>query len=178
MRYIAWLRGINVGGKNVIKMEVLKRSFENMGLKNVKTYIQSGNVLFDSTSKSIDAVTKKIEKALFEEYNSDIKVMVRSFSETEELVKRNPFKKYNSDENIKRYVCFSAELIKPRPKVPIILQKEAFEIIAVEDKEIFAIIRPEKFGRNGFSSDFMERKFGQKFTIRNWNTVTKITTLK
>ena len=72
-----------------MQMETLKKSFEAMGFKNVKTFIQSGNVLFDSAMNNLDSLTKKIEMALFDEYGSDIKVMLRTFEEVEKIVQLN-----------------------------------------------------------------------------------------
>ena len=174
IKYIAFLRGINVGGKNIIKMEKLRASFESMGFKNVRTFIQSGNVFFDSGIKSGDALSEKIESALLKEYKSEIKVMVRTNDEIEKLVKRNPFAKILPNSKTKLYVCFSLEEIKNIPKLPVISEKEACEIIAIEGKEIFVVSRETKNGRYGFPNAFIEKELTKYSTARNWNTVCKM----
>ena len=174
MRYIAFLRGINVGGKNIIKMEKLKSDFETLGFKNVKTFIQSGNVLFDSGGKDSSALEKKIEKGLLNEYNSEIKTMVRTTAEIRELVERNPFANITPDESVKFYVCFSSEEIESQPKLPVVSEKEACEIIEINGKEIFVVSRRMKDGRYGFPNSFIEKKLTKFSTARNWNTIRKM----
>jgi uncharacterized protein (DUF1697 family) len=79
--YLALLRGINVGGKNVIKMDFLKKVFEKMGFYDVKTYIQSGNVLFKDIEVEKDKLTKKIEEALFKNTNYEIMILILTLSD-------------------------------------------------------------------------------------------------
>ena len=91
MKYVAFLRGINVGGKNKIKMETLREMFAALGFENVKSYINSGNVIFETAKTDNKKLSAKIEKAIEKEFALNIKTMVRSISEIEEIVKNNPF---------------------------------------------------------------------------------------
>ncbi len=175
LRYVALLRGINVGGKNIIKMESLKKSFESEGFTNVKTLIQSGNVLFDSKSDNIAALTKRIENKLLEDYRSEIKTMIRSIFEIEEIIKQNPFKGRENDKNTKLYVCFLYENIPSNKIFPPSSDKEAVEITHIGKKEIFLISFPTKNGRYGFPNNFVEKELKSFSTARNWNTVKKLT---
>lgn len=177
-RYIAFLRGINVGGKNIIKMETLKKSFEVMGFKNVKTFIQSGNVLFVSSSQNAVGIIKKIENALLNEYNDPIKVMLRTTDEIEKIIRAKPFRSIKEDNNTKLYVCFSAEELKPKPAIPKFSEKESCEVVAIESMEVFIISRRMKNGRYGFPNSFIEKELGKSFTARNWNTVCRIVGFK
>lgn len=173
-KFIALLRGINVGGNNIIKMESLRNTFETAGLKNVKTYIQSGNVIFDSSSKSIAALTKKIEKQLQTDYGKELKTIIRSVLEIEKIVKINPFEKYGMSKDIQRYVYFLYEEIPPAKKLPEVTADDAAEIIHRSAKEIFIISHPLKNGRYGYPKNFTDKKLGTFYTARNWNTVYKI----
>ena len=92
-RHIAFLRGINVGGHRLIKMDELARIFTAAGLKNVRTYIQSGNVIFDTASVNAAALQKKIEKTLRNVLGYEVPVMIRRLADIKEIVRRNPFKK-------------------------------------------------------------------------------------
>lgn len=175
LRYVALLRGINVGGKNIIKMESLKKSFESEGFTNVKSLIQSGNVLFDSKSDNIAALTKRIENKLLEDYRSEIKTMIRSIFEIEEIIKQNPFKGRENDKNTKLYVCFLYENILSNKIIPPSSDKEAVEITHIGKKEIFLISFPTKNGRYGFPNNFVEKELKSFSTARNWNTVKKLT---
>src|SRR6476661_6177549 len=90
-RYIALLRGINVGGKSMMKMDELKAVFEECGFENVKTYINSGNVAFD-TKKTADAkLAEKIEKAIEAKFDRPVPVMVREQAAMDGIAKANPF---------------------------------------------------------------------------------------
>lgn len=174
MRYIAFLRGINVGGKNIIKMDSLKKSFESIGFKNVKTFIQSGNVLFDSNANNLNTLTMKIEKSLLKEYGSDIKVMLRTFDEVVNLVKKNPFEGIKPGKKIKLYVCFLSGKPKLHLMYPLVSEKDAVEVIRIEKCDAFIISRELKSGRFGFPNNFIEKEMEIFSTARNWNTVCKI----
>ena len=87
IRYVAFLRAINVAGQKLIKMEELARIFTAAGLKNVRTYIQSGNVIFDATSANAVALRKKIEQALLNVLGYEVTVMVRPLADIEEIVR-------------------------------------------------------------------------------------------
>ena len=91
MKYAAFLRGINVGGKNKIKMETLRETCAALGFQNVKTYINSGNVIFESAKTGDKKLAAKIEKAIEKEFALNIKIMVRTISEIEDIIKNNPF---------------------------------------------------------------------------------------
>jgi uncharacterized protein (DUF1697 family) len=98
MIYVALLRGINVGGHKLIKMKELARIFADAGFKNVRTYVASGNVIFESGSANRAALTRKIEKALQKALGYDVTVVLRTLSEIESIVNRNPFKKYEASQ--------------------------------------------------------------------------------
>src|SRR4026208_810283 len=88
--FVALLRGVNVGGNNMISMKSLKESFETMGFTNVSTYINSGNIIFQSKEDDPRKLEKKIEQMLSSEYQLESKVVLRSLSEMEKLVKALP----------------------------------------------------------------------------------------
>src|SRR5829696_4816677 len=88
--FVALLRGVNVGGNNMISMSALKKSFEEMGFTGVSTYINSGNIIFKSKEADARKLERKIEQMLLRDYELDSKVVVRSFSEMEKLVQSLP----------------------------------------------------------------------------------------
>src|SRR5580765_3914497 len=89
-QYLAWLRGINVGGKNLIKMSDLKACFEELGFSNVLTYIQSGNILFQSGEKDKTALTNNIEKGLSKKFDYLSRLVIISRKELSEIVHEAP----------------------------------------------------------------------------------------
>src|SRR4051794_34349410 len=94
-KFVALLRGINVGGNKMVKMDDLKKWFAALGFKNVKTILNSGNVLFESADDDEDAVVKNIADKLKTQLGHEIGVQVRSIEEIQKLADRNPFKKIN-----------------------------------------------------------------------------------
>src|SRR5512140_2579751 len=103
MKYIAFLRAINVGGNALIKMTDLKRMFESAGLENVQTYIQSGNVIFASKEEDAEALEKRIESQLEGAAGYKIICFVRTMRELQAIVSKNPFKATASET---AYVAF------------------------------------------------------------------------
>ena len=173
IKYVALLRGINVGGSKLIKMAELTRVFSSLGLANVKTYIQSGNVLFDSPKTDANALTKLIEKGLSTAAGFEVPVVLRTIAELEAIVKLDPFKTAKSDPDTKRYVTFLVEPPTVAPKIPLLSPKKDWEIIHLSPREVFIVAFPVK-GRYGESMSLIEKIFGKSSTTRNWNTVVKI----
>src|SRR2546426_1656886 len=149
IRYVAFLRAINVGGQKLIKMQELARIFASAGFKNVRTFIQSGNVIFDSRSGNSAVLAKKIERALQQTLGYKVVVMLRTLAEIQEIVKRNPFKKTPPGADVMMFVVFLADEPKTRPKLPLISTKENFEIFEVRDRAAFIVARRKKNGGGG-----------------------------
>ena len=172
-KYIAFLRGINVGGHKLIKMDNLRGIFKSMGLSNIRTYIQSGNAGFETKESDKEHLKIKIEKHLKKKLGYHVPVLLRELSALENMLARDPFKGYTDNEQIKLYVCF---LEKPPDKIPIlplINQKEGLELIKIIKTDAYLISHPIK-GRYGFPNNFIEQELQVISTARNWNTVVKI----
>ena len=172
--YIAFLRAINVGGQQLIKMEVLRRIFESLGLKNVRTYIQSGNIIFASTSTNSTALTRKIENKLKEVTGHEVTVILRKFSEIEVLVKQNPFRKIKPGSDGVLFVVFLSAMPTTKPKLPLVSKPENLEVLTIKDGAAFVVSRRKKNGLFGYPNNFVEKQLGVSGTTRNWSTVNKI----
>jgi len=173
-RYVALLRGINVGGRKLIKMEELVRIFTSAGCQNVRTYIQSGNVIFDSASTNSTALTNKIERTLQKQLGYPVTVILRKLSELEAIVRRNPFKKFAKASDAVPFVVFLNGDPQDKPKMPLMSQTENLEVLEIKDGVAFILARPKKDGRFGYPNAFVEKQLGVAGTTRNWNTVNKI----
>jgi len=112
IKYVAFLRGINVGGHKAIKMEKLKKAFETLGLENVKTLLASGNVLFEAPSASASTLTKKIENKLEAAFGHEIGVLIRKIEELQRLAEVDPFAGIKVTPQTRLYVTFLSE--KPK----------------------------------------------------------------
>jgi uncharacterized protein (DUF1697 family) len=172
--YVALLRGINVGGRKLIKMDELVRIFTSAGCKNTRTYIQSGNVIFDSMAAKSIALTNKIERALEKQLGYPVTVILRQLSGLEAIVRRNPFKKFATVPKVMLFVVFFKGDQQHKPKLPLISQTENLEIFDITDGAAFVVARRKKNGRVGFPNAVVEKQLGVVGTTRNWSTVNKI----
>jgi len=171
VRYVALLRGINVSGQKLIKMEDLRAHFVMHDFENITTYIQSGNVIFDSAEKTTEALRKKIEEQLESKLGYAVPVIVRSINELKKVIAANPFA--DSEQGAGRvYVSF----LSGKPAVAAKEQLEALsydaERVIVLNKEVYLLT--ESYGNSKFPNTLVEKKLGLKATVRNWNTVDKL----
>ena len=173
MKYIAFLRGINVGGKNKIKMETLCEVCSNtLGFKNVKTYINSGNVIFETAKTSDQKLAAKIEKAIEKEFGLQIKTMVRSISEIEDIIKNNPFDgQFENDKDL--HVFFLDEELPAEKSELLLSNNNENEMFDVQNREIFYLSHIS-FSDSLMGKDYIGKKLKVSATARNWRTVNKV----
>lgn len=170
--YISILRGINVGGHKKKLMSDLKVLYGELGFANVRTYIQSGNVIFETQEKlSSKTLSDMIEKAIYLRYKFIVSVIIRTIEEIQNIISSNPFLKETDISRL--YVIFLEE----------IPDKDLFENINPNDylPDKFSLNRKEiyVYCRNGFSktkltNNFFESMLNLKATSRNWQTVNKL----
>ena len=172
MKYVAFLRGINVGGKNMIKMETLRDCFEALGFENVKTYINSGNIIFETTKTDDKKLAGRIEKAIENEFGLNIKTMARSRSEIEELVKNNPFDgQFENDKDL--HVFFLDEELSGEKRELLLSNNSEKETYFVRGREIFCLLRVSVLD-SLMGKDYIGKKLKVPATARNWRTVNKV----
>jgi uncharacterized protein (DUF1697 family) len=172
--YIAFLRGINVGGQRLIKMQELVRIFSAAGCKNVRTYQQAGNVIFESRSVSSRRLTKKIEAALEADLGYRVPIVVRSVAELRQTIKRSPFKKFVKSKDVMLLTVFLAEDPQAQPTLPFVSTTQNVEIFEVADGVAFAVARRKKNGWFGFPNGVVEKAFKVVATTRQWSTVQNV----
>ena len=174
MRYIAILRGINVGSGRKVPMADLKKLCENMGLLNVQTYIQSGNMVFElARAEAIPMFEIRLQQAFTEKFGFDIPVIVRTADEWAESIAQNPFlKEENVDIDRLHLTCLkeiaSQELLK---KIKLFQYlPDRYEIIG---RDVF-IFCAAGYGTSKLVNSFFESKLKVPATTRNWKTVLKL----
>lgn len=175
--YVAFLRAINVAGHARVKMTDLGRAFTSAGCKDVRTYIQSGNVLFESPDENPSDLIRRIQLEVRELLGGDAAVFFRTVSQLESLDERAPFKHLEGEPDVKLYVAFLSRKPLVRPKLPLISAKEALEVVAVSGLEAFVVSRRKRNGFYGFPNNFVEKELGVPATTRNWSTIGKILAL-
>ena len=180
MIYLALLKGINVGGKHLIKMDVLKKMFENMGYKNIRTLLQSGNVIFETPKGKNDAIKKKIESHLEKSLGYSVAVVIRTIDEIEKIIAAYPFSKIKDHDNPDKcriFVSFlDGEPDKSGVKEFISLSNKN-EIYHIEGINVYLLCRIH-FLDSIIAKNIFEKKLKVKATTRNWATVNKLLIFK
>lgn len=161
--FILLLRGINVSGKNVIKMADLKVAIDKALNTDCKTYIQSGNILFTHESKSIGDLDNKISACLFKLFQTSIPIQLLTSSNLEKLIKKNPFKDASIEE---LHVTIVKKTDQPFTALPEYFPDEAVVI----DSNIY-LKCPNGYGKTKYTNTFIEKKFKTSATTRNWKTI-------
>jgi len=172
-RFIALLRGINVSGQKKIKMSELRALFEDIGFRDIETYIQSGNVIFNSKTDDIKNLGVKIEKKIKEEFDFDVKVILKNCAELEYILNKNPLLMKQKAKPDWAYVTFLSE-------EPSTINIEKLKEINYNPEEYFIdsktiyVYLPNGYGRAKLNNNFFESKLKVLATTRNWKTVNKL----
>jgi uncharacterized protein (DUF1697 family) len=171
-KYVSFLRGINVGGKNMIKMEALREMFVSLGFTGVKSYINSGNIIFETDETDDNLLSADIKKAIAETFSFDIQVMTRTISEIETLVKSNPFAgQFENDKDL--HVFFLDEDLSDEKRELLLSQASENEMFAILPRTIFVNLRISILD-SIVGKGFIDRKLKASATARNWRTVNKL----
>lgn len=172
--YISLLRGINVSGHKKIAMADLKALYEDLGFKNITTYIQSGNVVFESESNA--NIDQMIAKAIFKAYQFEVPVVVKTVAELNNIIKNNPFVADGSIDPDKLHVTFLAT--KPDPKNIAALATKNYEPdqYHIIDTAVY-LHCPNGYGRTKLNNSFFENKLKTIATTRNWKTTQQLLAL-
>jgi uncharacterized protein (DUF1697 family) len=175
-RYVALLRGINVGGSNVIKMADLRACFEELGLEDVATYIQSGNVVFSAPRSSAQGLTAAIERALGAAFDYDSRVVVVSAAELARVVEQAP-KGFGSEPATYRYdVLFVRPPLAPAAVLGEIAPKPGVDAAHAGERALYFRRLIAKASQSRLTR-LTQRAVYRELTIRNWNTTTKLLAL-
>jgi uncharacterized protein (DUF1697 family) len=169
--YIAILRGINVSGHKLIKMDALKASFEHLGFADVQTYIQSGNIVFKYKVNS-KLLNNKIKAMLADEYGFDVPVLVKTVPEMEAIFNNNPFINNVTNDINTLHVTLLAE--KPLPEHIAKLNKDfGMDVYIIIENTIY-LYCPNGYGKTKLTNTFFESKLKVSATTRNWKTISAL----
>lgn len=172
-KHLALLRGINVSGHNMIKMDALKKMLENMGFQNVETYIQSGNVFVDSDEENAASVGFKIKQEISKVFGHDVPVVMVSKSDLELCFKNNPYLKEKDCDTKKVYVAFISKELSPLAINDLKISNFKPDEAAIDASRIY-IKYAVGAGKTKLDQKYIEKKINATATIRNWNTVTTL----
>ena len=171
--HLALLRGINVSGHNMIKMEVLKTTLENIGFQNVQTYIQSGNVFVDSEEENQAKVGFQIKQEIFKVFGHEVPIVVIGKKDLENCFKNNPFLKDKEVDTKKLYVAFISIAVQSTSINDLKMSQVKPDQAHIDESRIY-IKYDVGAGKTRFDQKYIEKKLNVTATIRNWNTVTQL----
>lgn len=172
MRYVAFLRAINVGG-HVVKMDALRRMFESAGFTGVETFIASGNVVFEAASKSAPALERKIEAHLEKALGYPVATFLRSMAELDAIARHAPFNGSNPGTPGRVYIAFLKDKPGAETSAKLKSLRNDTDDFHIREREVYWLCRAT-FSESTFSGSLMEKTLKQQTTIRNTTTVTKL----
>ena len=167
--YVAFLRAINVGGNTVIKMDVLRGQFEALGFTNVQTYIQSGNVIFETDEENASALEGQIERQLEKGLGKSIQLFVRTMREIESIAKKPAF---DPKENETLHIVFLKSKPDKKAEQALMSFKSGADDFTIKGREVYNL-RYDR-DKSVFSNNFIEKTLGVSGTTRNLTTIRKI----
>ncbi|MCB9034740.1 MAG: DUF1697 domain-containing protein [Chitinophagales bacterium] len=171
--YISILRGINVSGHRIIKMDALKKMCADLKFENIKTYIQSGNIVFQANEKTTQAISEILKTNIEKIFGFDVPVITLTQTELEKIVNSNPFLNDKSKDLAFFHITFLSE--KPKTEYTellkqINLKNDQFKII---DKALY-LYCPDSYSNSKLTNSFIESKLKVTATTRNWKTVNQL----
>ncbi|MDA4114026.1 MAG: DUF1697 domain-containing protein [Thaumarchaeota archaeon] len=165
--YISMLRGINVGGQKKVRMGELKGLYESLGFGKVRTYIQSGNVLFEYRDTDRSSLVRKIERGIDDRFGFEVPVVIRTKDELQRVIANSPFA---GKDDTKVHVTFLSAEPTGLTAEEISGAKDEAEEFSISGNEIY-LFCPNGYGVTKLSNAFLERKLKVSATTRNWRTV-------
>lgn len=172
-KYIAFLRAINVGGHKV-KMDHLKSLFEKMGFVNIVTFIASGNIVFDTKSKSVTAIKKKIENGLNKQLGYEVATFIRTTGDLKDIYNYKPFKESElSNPNNNLYIGFLDFAPSKENQNKVFSMQDSANEFHFNNNELYWLCR-KNFSDSGIDSKKLEKALGMQTTIRNSTTIRKM----
>ena len=173
MVHLCLLRGINVSGHNMIKMDALKTTLEAVGFQNVQTYIQSGNVFVDAEEENPAAVGFRIKQEIFKTFGHEVPVVVIGKADLEACLKNNPFLYENDLDTKKLYIAFVSNSLNSDSINNLKMSQVKPDEARIDGNRIY-IKYAVGAGKTRFDQKYIEKKLNVTATIRNWNTVTHL----
>lgn len=176
LRYVAFLRGVNVGGHKPVKMAELEAAFAGLGLKNVRTVLASGNVLFNAPPSSRKRLAARITAGLKRAFGFDATVVLRTREEIARLLDSNPFGDMEFPARAQLYITFLAEDAPAEVVQPDRPPRGNIPMVRISAGEIASVVVLSHGHGTTDLMNTLDRQFGRTATTRNWNTVKRIRT--
>jgi uncharacterized protein (DUF1697 family) len=171
--YIALLRGINVSGQKMIKMAALLEMFNSLNVKNAKTYIQSGNIVFQCKEAEKSTLEKKIENKIKDTFGFDVAVVMITSEELKDILKHNPYLKNKNTDFSRLYLTFFKGTYEQQILAKLSEADYKGDEFILKEKVIYLHL-PNNYGNTKLNNNFFENKLKIVATTRNWKTVNEL----
>ncbi|MBS9522581.1 DUF1697 domain-containing protein [Litoribacter alkaliphilus] len=171
--YISILRGINVSGNKPIKMDTLREMYQDLGFRDVKTYVQSGNVIFSSEEMAPAILEQNISRQIETDFGFEVPVLVLTVDKLSEIIASNPFVDDQDKEPSFLHVTFLAAPPAAYDQMTIENKKQNGEKISFSNTAVY-LYCPNGYGRTKLTNNFLEARLKVKATTRNWKTTTEL----
>ena len=172
-KYVAFLRGINVGGHHKVPMADLRRELVQLGLENISTLLNSGNVILDATNADLRKLEKTIAGHLEKTFGFPVPTILRKWESIQILLNNKPFKEIKTTKDTRLYVSFLRENPETDLHLPWTSADGSFKIIGAIDKTILSVLDLSA-SKTPKAMEALENFFGKDITTRNWNTIERI----
>lgn len=172
-KYVAFLRGINVGGHHKVPMADLRIEMEKLHFEQVTTLLNSGNIVFESTTIPIEDLELKITRHLEKSFGFSIPTIIRPVDIIHELFKTQPFKDIEMNKNMRFYVSFLRREPKNTLEIPWQSDDGSYKVLSMQNKTIISVL-DLSLSKTPKAMEVIERTFGKDVTTRNWNTLIRI----
>lgn len=173
MKHLALLRGINVSGHNMIKMDALKKLLEDIQFQNVETYIQSGNVFLETEEENQNSVGFTIKQEIFKQLGFDVPTIVISKTDLEKCLTNNPFLKEKNVDTKKLYVAFISRELNNNALNDLKISQFKPDEAYIDGNRIYMKLETGA-AKTKLTQKYIEKKLNVTATSRNWNTVNKL----
>ncbi len=171
--YVALLRGINLGGHKIVKMDQLRKTLEELGFEDVKTYIQSGNVVFKAPTQTPENLAKRIEEKVLRQFGFPVPVVVKTAGEIGEVIRNNPLVKEKGIDPSKLHVTF----LWSAPEKNALKMLDAIDAVPDQFRcsgEAIYLYCPNGYGESKLTNNVLEKVLRAGATTRNWKTVNQL----
>jgi uncharacterized protein (DUF1697 family) len=171
--FISMLRGINVGVQKRLRMETLRDIYQELGCKKVRTYVQSGNVIFDIPEQDQSELAKRIEAHIVQTCGYPVQVFIRQIDDFQRILSGNPFLHARNEDPGKLHVTFFYQSPYGTALSQLAAPGGTIDEFALGDMAVY-LFCPNGYGKTKLSNSFFERQLGIPVTTRNWNTVNNL----
>jgi uncharacterized protein (DUF1697 family) len=175
MKYVALLRGINVGGKNAIRMPALKDCLERQAFESVATYIQSGNVVFDTDEKRAAPLARRIEQALSSTFGFDVPIVLQSYAQLKAIVDEAP-RRWKRGGDLRRNIAFLRRPLTSTQAIKDVEVREGVDTVTAGSDVLYMSTVMSAVGKSRLNR-LVTKEIYRDMTIRSYNTCLKILAL-